>query len=165
MQRLLSALAQVFSRPKYVLLFVLLVLLLSPIYAVLTDVVILSPLSLNPNLRLPEAVLIALVALLASAGFTIAAYQLSELRSVSKKSVGSGVLGAGAGGSALAAFASACTICQPVWLVWLGLGSASAFLIDYGLYIALASIALLLFSIQSGLRAISLGCGLKKAKK
>ncbi|MEM2138344.1 MAG: hypothetical protein QW568_04615 [Candidatus Anstonellaceae archaeon] len=151
----------VFSEPKYRLLAAIFFLLLLPIYAILTDIVIISPLSVNPNIKLLEAFLIIMVAILASLGFTIAAYQLSMLHTVSKKSVGGSVLGAGAGGSVLATFATSCTICQPIWLVWLGFGGISAALVDYSLPIALFSIALLLFSINSGFKAIVEGCKVK----
>ena len=152
----------VFSKPKYCLLAATFFIILLPLYAVLTDIVILEPLSFNPNLKPLEAGLISLIAVLASLGFTIAAFQISEFRHVSKKSVGGSVLGAGAGGSILATFATTCIICQPIWLVWLGLGGASAFLIDYGLPIAIISIALLLYSINAGLRAVVEGCNVKK---
>ncbi|HQT44643.1 MAG TPA: hypothetical protein PLO51_01575 [Candidatus Micrarchaeota archaeon] len=124
----------------------------------LTDIVVVSPLSINPEINLLQAAIIEFIAILASFGIAIAAFQFVEFRAVPKKSVGSGILGAGAGGSALAAFATSCTICQPIWLVWLGFGSASVFLVNYSIYISFASIMLLLYSINSGMRAISKGC-------
>lgn len=162
----LPALGLVFSTGSYAQLFLILLIALIPFYAILTDMVVLSPLSPNPSLKPLEASLILIVAILASLGFTIAAFQLRELHSISRKSAGGSILGAGAGGSVLAAFATTCAICQPVWLVWLGLGSASVFLTDYSLYIALASILVLLYSITCGLRSIS-ACGRlpKKGKK
>src|SRR3989338_8589088 len=114
-----------FSKLKYRLLAAVFFIILLPLYAVLTDIIILSPLSFNPNLKPLEAGLISLIAVLASLGFTIAAFQISEFRHVSKKSVGGSVLGAGAGGSILATLATPCIICQPIWLVLLGVGGAS----------------------------------------
>ena len=150
-----------FAMPKYRLLAAVFFIILLPLYAVLTDIIILQPLSFNPNLKPLEASLIVFIAILTSLGFAIAAFQLSELRSVSKKSVGGSVLGAGAGGSVLATFATTCAICQPIWLVWLGLGSVTVPLIDYGLPIAAISIALLLYSLNAGLKAIVEGCKAK----
>lgn len=151
----------VFSDSKYRFLAAAFFMVLLPVYAILTDIILLQPFSINPNLKLAETVLITAVALLASLGFTLALYQLSNLHRVSKGSVGGGVLGAGAGGSVLATFATSCTICQPVWLLWLGVGGAATFLVDYSLPIALASILLLLFSINSGFKSIVEGCKLK----
>jgi len=160
-----EGLALVFASGRYAALFLALVLVLLPAYAILTDIVDLSPLSLNPGIRPLETALVLCVALFASLGFTIAAFQIFELHAVSKKSVGGSVLGAGAGGTALATFASACTVCQPIWLFWLGLGSATAFLSDYGIYILVASLAILLYSINAGLAAITNGCAVKPGKK
>lgn len=159
---LAEGLSLVFSKRKYGLIFAALLTLLIPVYAILSDVVLLGwPPTLNPNLRFPEAPLVFLIAILAALGFTIAAYQLLEQHSLSKKSAGGGIIGAGAGGSVIATFATACTVCQPIWLIWLGLGSSSVFLVDYGIYIMLASIALLGYSIHGGLRAIAEGCKIK----
>lgn len=154
-------LALVFSKPKYVWVWAAFFTFLLPIYAALTNIMILEPLSINPNLRLPETALIILVAALASVGFTVAAFSFWESRNVSKRALGGGMVGMGAGGGALATFATTCTICQPIWLVWLGLGGISAFLVDYSMLIALASIAFLLYSIDSGLKQILEGCKLK----
>jgi hypothetical protein len=112
----------------------------------------------NPNILPVEAGLVLLVAILASLGFTLGAFQVFELRTASRKSIGGSIIGAGAGGTVLAAFASACSVCQPVWLFWLGLGSATAFLADYGLYVLLASLAILVYSLNAGLTAIVCGC-------
>ncbi|MFA6489402.1 MAG: hypothetical protein WCT52_01865 [Candidatus Micrarchaeia archaeon] len=160
-----EGLALVFANRKYSALFVVLFAVLTPVYAVLTDIVILSPLALNPGIRPLETALVFCVSVLASLGFTIAAFQIFEAHSISKKSLGGSVLGAGAGGTVLATFASACTVCQPIWLFWLGLGSATAFLADYGIYIMLASMAILLYSIDSGLAAITHGCAVKPKRK
>jgi hypothetical protein len=145
----------------------LLLAILFPAYAVLTDIFILQPISSNPNLKPFEASLILLAAFFASLGFTIASFQIYELKILSKKEAG-GMLGssagAGIGGSLLGIFASACTICQPVWLAWLGLGAASAFLVGYSIYIILASLAVLLFSIHLGLKAVVQGCAVRRRK-
>jgi len=161
-----EGLSLVFSMRKYWLVFAAILTILLPLYAVLTDIVVLgNPIILNPAINTAGAALILAIAFLSSLGFTIAAYQVFEQHTFSKKSAAGSMFGAGAGGSVLAAFATACTVCQPIWLVWLGFGSASAFLIDYGNYIAMASIAILLYSINSGLRAITEGCQTNKTAK
>jgi len=157
----------VFSEPKYRLLAAIFFLILLPIYAVLTDIIILSPLSINPNLKPLEASLILIASFFASLGFTLATFQIYEFKVLSKKEAG-GMLGssagAGLGGSLLGIFTSACTICQPVWLVWLGLGSVSFFLTDYSIYIVLASLAVLIYSVHSGLCFVAEGCSVRRKK-
>src|SRR3989338_2197400 len=117
----------VFSDSKYRFLAAAFFMVLLPVYALLTDIIVVPSLSLNPpmglppaylnpNLNLPAAFLIISVAALASLGLAIAIFQLSELRSVSKKSAAGAVMGAGGGGSVIATFATSCTICQPIWL-------------------------------------------------
>jgi len=155
----------VFSKQKYLWLFFLLAAFLLPLYSVLTDIIVLSPLSINPNLKPFEALLIFLISIFAALGFTIAAFQLAELRAASRKSIGGSILGAGAGGTVLATFASACTVCQPIWLFWLGLGSASAFLVDYSAYVLLASLAILAYSANAGLKAAVNGCPVRPRKR
>ena len=159
-----EGLALLFSRRKYAALFVLLFAILLPAYAVLTNILITNPLSLNPTIKPLETMLILTISVLAALGFTLGVFEL-ELHAVSRKSVGGSVLGAGAGGSALAVFASACTVCQPVWLFWFGLGSVTAFLADYGIYILAASLAILLYSINAGLRAIVRGCAVRPNRR
>jgi len=165
MENWMEGFARVFSRRIYAMFALALFALLLPAYAVLTDIVLLSPFSLNPGIKFPEAALVIAISMLASLGFTLAAFQIFELRAVSRKSVGGSVLGAGVGGTALAAFASACSVCQPIWLFWLGLGSATAFLADYGIFILAASAAMLVYSIDAGLKAVAGRCRAKPRKK
>ena len=151
----------VFSSRKYILLFAALLIIFVPLYALLTNMMVLSPLSANPDIRLPEAALILVAATLASLGFTIAAYQSFVQRSLSRFAE------AGVWGGALGFLASACAVCQPVWVMWLGLGSLLAFLADYSIYILLASIALMLYSLNTAFHAVVEGskARAKKGKK
>lgn len=152
----LIALRAVFSKPKYAALLVFFLVSLLPAYSILTNFVILDPLSVNPSVKPFSAALMLFTAALSALGFTIAAYQLIEFKMLSQGSK------AGIGGTILSFFSSACPICQPVWLFWLGLGSAGAFLADFGIYVLLASIAILLFSIHLGLKAVGEGCKSKR---
>ncbi len=138
----------VFSTRRYMLLFAVLLAIFIPLYALLTNMVILSPLSCNPDIRLPEAALILVAAILASLGFTIAAYQSFEQHSLSRFEE------VGVWGGAIGFFASACAVCQPLWIAWLGLGSVTAFLADYSIYIVAASIALMLYALNSAFHAV-----------
>ena len=149
----------VFSTRRYILLFAVLLVIIAPLYALLTNIVLLSPLSCNPDIRLPEAALIIFAAILASLGFTVAAYQAFEQHSLSRFAE------AGVWGGAIGFFASACAVCQPIWVVWLGLGSVTAFLADYSIYIVAASILLMLYSLNSAFRTVVGGCRVRKRKK
>lgn len=64
-------------------------------------------------------------------------------------------------GGFIAFFASTCPVCQPIWLIWLGFGSVSAFLSGIGLYIGLLSIILLTISLYYSLKSVS-SCPIKK---
>lgn len=121
---------------------------LGAVYAVLTDILILNPLGVNPKLDTLNAVLIAIIVFLTSLVLTLTFYRLKKnMRENAGEKTGiiAGILGA---------FATACPVCQPIWLVWLGLGNASIFLVDYATPIALASIALLLFSLHLAAQAV-----------
>ncbi len=148
-----------FSKPRYLALAALLFLFFTPLYMVLTNVVLLNPPGLNPTLApldgWPAIVLAGLTAL----GFTLAAFQLMELSALSSSSAG-----LGGAGSFLGTLATACPVCQPIWLFWLGLGSATAFLAEWSPYILSLSVLLLLFSIHSGFGAIVRGCPVRRPK-
>ena len=154
MANYVSSLRLVFSQPVYAASFMLLLSIFVPIYALLTDIVTLDPFEINPNVRVPEAALTMLIAVLCSFGVTLAVYQLFEQGKVRSSK-------AGIWGSLLGAFASTCPVCAPFWLVWLGLGSVSVLLISYSIYIELASVAILIYSIKSGLDSIN-GCKIRK---
>ncbi len=167
-----AGLGVIFSRRKYAYLALGLFFLFFSVYAVLTDVVVLNPLyfdpsqpawhsvpiiSFNSSLQWWNAIPTVLLAALLSLGFSIAAFQLGELSALAPASQ------MGALGGLMGTLASACPVCQPIWLFWLGFGSASAFLADWSPYILLASLALLSFSVHSGLRLVAAGCPIKKA--
>ena len=154
-----TALSIVFSKRKYALLFAALLLILLPIYAILTGVYVLSYMGFSLNLKTFEAAMVPLVAFLAALGFTIAAFQLKEIPSQSHWPK------AGLIGSVLGTFSSACAICQPIWLVGLGLGSVAAILADYSAHILIASILLLLYAIHTGLASVAECCSAPRRKK
>jgi hypothetical protein len=162
-----AGLETVFSRRRYAYLALALFFVFLFLYAVLTNVVVLNllyfdsnmpawravpPVSLNPNLQWWDALPTVLLAGLAALGFSIAAFQLREMSGLRAGG------GAGMAGSFLGLFATACPICQPLWLFWLGLGGVSAFLADWSIYIFAASLALLAFSVHKGLQAVTAGC-------
>ncbi len=166
-----TGLETVFSNGKYAWLALALFFVFLALYAVLNDVVVfnpfyaglpapdghaLPPVSFNSSLSWWDAVPTVLLAGLAALGFSIAAFQMAELSRIAPASK------LGAAGGFMGAFASACPICQPVWLLWLGFGSVSAFLADWSIYIFAASLLLLAFSIHASLQAVVSGCPMRK---
>jgi hypothetical protein len=164
----------VFSRRKYAYLALALFFVFLSIYAVLTNVVVFNmlyfdsrlpawhaipPISFNPNLPWWGTAPTFLLAGLAALGFAIAIFQLRELTGRAPASK------LGLAGSVMGALASACPVCQPIWLFWLGFGSASAFLADWSIYIFAASLLLLAFSVHQGLQAVVAGCPVRKRSK
>lgn len=119
------------------------------VYAVFTDIIVVQDKWFNPNLKLLDASLITFIAFLTSLLLAmmvfVAKNNLGETRGKKR-----GVLG-----SFIGVFATACPICQPIWLVWLGLGSQALFLVEISLYVQLASIALLLVSLHFVSQGIS----------
>ncbi len=145
-------LEQVFSKNGYLLLLAILLLVLVPAYLALTNVLLLNPLAVNPSAETPGTALSAILGVLSAGGITVGVFQMREMGGVSAASK------TGLGGSVLGLFGSACPICQPVWLFWLGLGSAGAFLSDYGIYLLTASMLIVLFSLHLGLQSVASGC-------
>ncbi len=146
----LEALRAVFSGWRYRAVAIALAAVLAPLLAVTSNVFSPSGLSLNP---FAEPLRIALVAAIAAA---MAVNGAILLRNFEMRMALGGK--AAAAGSAAALFASACPVCQPVWLIWLGLGSATAFLSDISLYIGAFSLLMLLVSIRQSLRSSSNTC-------
>ncbi len=155
----LQAVGEALEGRNYKLLFAGVFILLSGAYAVLTDIVVLSDgVSFNPNLKLLQASLVIAIAFLSSLTLTLVVYRSRTLGArIEKKNF----LGSAAG-----VFATACPICQPIWLVWLGLASQSLFLIEISAYVALASIALLLASLHFAAQNIAnKTCGVPLRKR
>lgn len=117
------------------------------IYATLTSIVFWTPYSgINPSIELVRVLPIAIVVLLAA--LLLAMQWLDWNRASDTKLIPSKT---GLAGSMAGFFATGCPICQPIWLVWLGLGQASLFLIDLSVWISLVSIALLIYSLHAKL--------------
>jgi hypothetical protein len=145
------------SAPKYLAAFVLLFICLEAVYAVATDM-LLPDWKINPLLKVHEAILISAIAALAALSLLLIAYG-RECANYAKNASIAGV------GGLLGLFATACPVCQPAWLLWLGLGGATVFLVQASLFIELISIALLLVSIYYTLEAIrNPKCKIRKRK-
>ncbi len=152
-------LEQVFSKNGYLLLLAILLVILVPAYLALTNVLLLNPLGVNPSAEAGGTALSALLGVLAALGLTVAVFQVREMGALTTGAK------TGFGGSIIGLFGSACPICQPVWLFWFGLGSAGAFLSDYGIYLLMASVLIVLFSLHLGLQSVAHGCPCRVKKR
>ena len=148
-----KALGEVFAQNRYKYVLLILFLVLVPVFAITSDVIVTSTLTLNPTSEpLQIALMFGIVLLMALNGAVV--FHNYETRKVSNKSTT-------LVGAVTALFTSTCPICQPVWLVWLGFGSASAFLASISLYLGLLSLAFLLVSLHYSLKSVSNTCEAK----
>ncbi len=146
----LDALREVFSEGRYRLAALAIGAAAVPVLALTSNIFSPDGLSLNP---FAEPLRIALIGAIASA---MALNGAVLLRNRDMR-VGEGGKAAIAG-SAAAFFASACPFCQPIWLVWLGLGSATAFLAGIGMYVGAFSLSALLVSLHYSLKSTVSAC-------
>lgn len=119
------------------------------ILAISSGTFLVSTFNLNPTAE-PAGIVITL---------TIAILFSLNLRIYLQKKQTSGALTLG---GLFAFFTSACPICQPIWLIWLGFGTVTAFLVDYTIYLGLLSIVLLLVALHYSLKKT---CEVEKWKK
>jgi hypothetical protein len=129
------------------------ILALGALLAVTADILVVPGLYVNPGVEPLQLGIVALLVLVMALNGTVALHNID----------GRTVAGSAGGlfGTAGALFTSACPFCQPIWLVWLGFGSATAFLAQYGALIGIGSIALLGISLHYGLKSASGTCEVK----
>ncbi len=144
----LQAIKEVLQKPKYLIGFFALFLVVGLLYSVMTGIFLVFSLEINPKLAPLNVLLLFLIAGLTSLVLTMTFFKLKQ-----NWKTGAGEK-SGLFGSIAGAFVTACPICQPIWLLWLGLGNASLFLIDLSAYIALAGIALLVFSLHKSAQSV-----------
>jgi hypothetical protein len=144
-----SALGQVFSKMRYKIAFIALLAVLLPLFLFLSNILVPEPLSINPFAGQEMVALVIAIVFLMSLNWAVLLRNYEMNVSCGKK--------AGALGTLAAFLTSACPVCQPAWLVWFGLGCTAAFLSEISIYLALASILLLLISLHYSLSSV-LGC-------
>ena len=140
-----NPIAEVLKQARYRTVFVMLLVVLTPIFAVTSDIIVPSTLELNPIADPIKIALMFMIAVLMSLNGTVLFHNYEAKKKAGKKTT---VLG-----TIAALFTTTCPICQPIWLVWLGFGSASAFLADISIYVALLSISLLIVSLYFSLKS------------
>jgi hypothetical protein len=149
----LEALTRVFSNKPSLWVFALATAVLGIVLGVTSNIIVPSALDLNPVAEHAGIGVTAVIVLLMGLNTTVL------FHNVTMKAAGGG--GMAVLGSFGALFTTACPVCQPIWLVWLGLGSATAFLAEIGLYVGLFSIGLLLVSLHYSLKSATGTCEVK----
>lgn len=130
---------EIVSKTKYSRIFVLLTIGIGMIIAMSSNIV-------TPNLELNQyidpirAVIVAVIVALISLNVTIMFHNY-EIRKKDQKS-------ASVIGIIFGLFTSACPVCQPIWLIWFGLGAGTGFLADLGAYSGILSIIMLMISLN-----------------
>lgn len=148
---MISKLKEILREGNARLVFAASIVLFSVILSVTSGFVVLLPIGVNPFFEIERLAIIGVIVVLVS----LNAAALAHNYSIQKKAAGkSSIFGAFA-----AFFTTSCPVCQPVLLVWLGFGGASAALSNYGIYIGLVSILLLLVSLHFSLKCNSCGVG------
>jgi hypothetical protein len=149
-----AALSEVFSQARYQNAFVLLLFVLTPLLAITSDIFVLATMQFNPILDQFKASLMAVIVVLMSLNATVVLHNYEKRKPAMKSTT---ALGA----TVAAFFTTACPVCQPIWLLWFGLGSATVFLAEISVYVALLSIALFVFSLHYSLKSVSNICEVK----
>ena len=151
--RYLEGLEQVLSKERYRNALLLILGLAGALLAITADIIVLPGLEVNPGVEPLQLAIVAVLAPMMALNGAVAIHNL-------ERNVGTAGAG-GLAGTLGAFFTSACPFCQPIWLVWLGLGSATAFLAQFGAIIGIVSISLLGISLHYGLKSASGVCEVK----
>lgn len=138
-----NKIVSILSKGKYARIFCLLFILFGLVFAISADIIIFPTFELNPIAEPVKIVAIASIVFLATLNFTVILHNYDSKKKSNKSNSLFGVI--------TALFTTACPVCQPVWLFWIGFGSATAFLADISIYIATLSIVLLLISLRYAL--------------
>ena len=140
----LNAVTEVLGKPRYRNVLVILLLVLAPIFSLTSDIIIPSTLEFNPISDPMKIVLMSVIVLLMSINGSVLLHNYEARKSMGKKTTILGTL--------TALFTTTCPVCQPIWLVWLGFGSATAFLAEVSIYLSMLSIGSLLLSLHYSLK-------------
>jgi hypothetical protein len=148
----LRLLGSILATSRYSLAFGLALIVVTPIISVTSNILVPSTLEINPGAEPLDMLLVGAIAGLIAINSAVLLHNFDMKAGINK---------GGPAGALVAFFTTACPVCQPVWLVWLGLGSATAFLAEFGRYISIMSIALLGVSLHYSLKSASGVCEVK----
>ncbi|MBI5228410.1 hypothetical protein HY988_07500 [Candidatus Micrarchaeota archaeon] len=145
--------SSIFAQTRYRVAFLLLLLFFLPILAITSDITVLPQFVLNPIADPLKILLMGIISLLIAINGSVIFHNYERAAASSKKTTVLGTVGA--------LFTTTCPVCQPIWLVWLGFGSATAFLVELSNYLAVLSIGLLVISLNYSLKSASGRCEVK----
>ncbi len=145
-----DALREVFGQPKYRLAAAAIAAAAAPVLAITSNILAPDGLALNPFAEPARVALMAAIAAAMAVNGAVLLHNHDMRKSAGGRTTAIGALAA--------LFTSACPVCQPVWLVWLGLGTGTAFLSGVGLYAGAFSLAMLLVSIHYSLKSAESFC-------
>ncbi len=134
---------EMLAQNRYRLIFLAVLCISIFIIMLSTNVIVPSTFEINPIAEPLRIGMNFVVSGLMALNLTVALFRHEVLGKIGGKS---SLLGA-----VLGLFGNTCAICQPFWLVYLGFGSAFAFLSDWGLYISMLSAVLLILSLRGQL--------------
>lgn len=154
----LKKLKEIVLEKRYSAVLLISLAIISLLLGLAGSLIVPSTLGINPT---AEAGLIAIMlvqALLISLNITVALHNQNKSSATEGK-------GFAISGTIVALFTSACPVCQPYWLFFLGAGTATAFLADISPYLGIIAIALLSYSLNKALEDKSCGIRRKNTNK
>lgn len=157
MRDVIRALSETLSTGKRKAEFLALAAAVVSAYLVATNVFVPSLMEVNPSIEPGRVVLVVLIAFFTSLLLFMLYCNRSMFAAARNKTGVAGVLGG--------LLTSACPICPPLVASWLGLGGSLYFLADYGFYVGIASLALILYSLYSMSKNVSHKTCLIKKKR
>ncbi len=146
----LKVLGEVFGEARYRLAAAAIAAAAVPALAITSNILSPDGLALNPFAEPARVAVVAAIAGAMAVNGAVLMHNYDMRKAAGARTTAIGALAA--------LFTSACPVCQPVWLVWLGLGTATAFLSDIGLYFGLLSLGMLVISIHYSLKSAETVC-------
>ena len=151
-----SSLKKVFSEKNYLAIFILSFIILGTILSITSGFFLPAFMEFNQTSQPLNVAIVIAIAFLLALNLTIFIRNYEAKKQESNKTT---FVGALAG-----LFMTSCPICQPIWLVWIGLGGSTAFLADISIYFGIASVLFLLIGLHYSLKSVDANCEVPKNK-
>ena len=151
-----SSLKEVFSAKIYWAILVVAFLLLAIILSITSGFFLPAFMEFNQTAQPLNIAIVIAIAFLLALNLTIFIRNYEAKNQESNKTTFAGALAG--------LFMTSCPVCQPVWLVWLGFGGATAFLADVSIYFGIASVLFLLVGLHFSLKSVDANCEVPKNK-
>ena len=141
----LKALSEIFAQDKYSAAFLIILIIFVSLLTITSGFFVITTMEFNPIADPIKVFLVLTSAFLLALNSVVILHNYDQRKTAAKGTTGLGALAA--------LFTTSCSVCQPFWLLWLGLGSGTAFLTDISIYISLLSILFLLISLHYSLKS------------